>query len=400
MNDVTVDVVIVGAGPAGSVAAWKLSEKGVKVLVIDKKQELGTPKRCAEGLSLNGMEKVGLKPDPLWAPNKIIKTTLYTASMREVLIAPKDTMGFVLERKIFEKHLARKAIESGAKYMVKTHALDIIKDGEQIRGVIAEHMGETFKINAKLVIAADGVDSLMAKKAGLDTLNHLKDYHSGFQYEMVNVNCEHESLHIFFGVDKAPGGYLWFFPKGNNIVNVGIGIVASKSQDGARAKDLLDKFIADNPRFFENASPIEMNAGGIPVSVSSRTFVGNGIMVVGDAAQQVNPIHGGGIALAINAAQMLSEVAKKALDEGDLSCERLFEYEKMWNDTDGYKMRRLAKLRSFIEKLDDKDIEKLADILGGDDVMRLVVETDLKILLKVLITKAPTMLSLAKKCLT
>jgi digeranylgeranylglycerophospholipid reductase len=144
---------------------------------------------------------------------------------------------------------------------------------------------------------------------------------------------------------------------------------------------------------------IEVNSGGIPVSVSAKTFVSDGIVVVGDAAHQVNPIHGGGICLAMNAAKMAGETVIAAISEGDTSRSRLIEYENKWHETDGAKMKRLMKLRHFIETLDDESFEKLAEILTGEDIMKLITETDLKILLKVFIQKAPGMLTLAKKYL-
>ncbi|MBU0762841.1 MAG: NAD(P)/FAD-dependent oxidoreductase, partial [Candidatus Altiarchaeota archaeon] len=187
--------------------------------------------------------------------------------------------------------------------------------------------------------------------------------------------------------------------KGETIANVGIGIVGTMSEEGKRAKDYLDKFIKSKPEFFANASMIEVNSGGIPVSVSSKTFVGDGIVVVGDAAQQVNPIHGGGIGLAMNAAKIAADVIANAIDEDNVSAKRLVEYEKIWQDTDGNKLKRLMKLRHFIETMDDESFEKLADMLSGDDILKLVVDTDLKLLLKVFIRKAPSMLTLAKKYL-
>lgn len=399
MSELEADVVIVGAGPAGSTAAFKLSELGLSVIVIDKKQELGTPKRCAEGISYAGMQKVGLEPDPIWAINKITSSVIFSPSMKEVWVRPKDMMGFVVERKVMEKHLAAKAIRAGAKYLIKTHVTDVIIEDGRVAGVLAHQMGEKIRIRSKIVVAADGVDSMTAKRAGIDTLNNMESYHSGFQYEMANVDVPTESLHLFFGKNIAPGGYIWIFPKGPTLANVGIGISSSESGKGKRAKELLDRFIKNNPRFFSKASPVEMNAGGIPMSVSVKTFVGDGIMLLGDAAHQVNPIHGGGIALGMNAAHILAEVAKKAIDEGDLSRDRLMEYERIWNDTDGKKMRRLGKVKSFLDKLNDEDFERLSQVLSGDEIQSLVIENDIKVLLKVLVGRAPKLLLLAKRCL-
>ena len=392
------DVVVVGAGPAGSIAAKFLAEKGVDVLVVEKKQEIGPPKRCAEGINIQGLEKVGLKPNPRWAVNEIRGVVMYAPSFKSVEM--KFGFGYILERKIFEKFLAEEAIKKGARYMVKTHATGVIKKGGKIVGVKAEYMGEELEINAKIVIAADGVDSKIARSAGLNTQNKLTDYHSGFQYEMAGLkNVKKDMLHIYFGNDVAPKGYVWIFPKNDNVANVGIGILGKYSEDGKRAKDYLDKFISKHPEIFETASPIEINTGGVPVSSSVETFVTDGLMVIGDAAQQVNPIHGGGIAIAMNAGKIAAEVAAKAIKEGDFSRERLYEYEKIWRSTNGKKMEKLLRLRNFLEKLGDDDFERFAEILTGADIVKLT-EADYGYLLKTVITKFPKLMPMATKFLT
>ncbi|MDD5112237.1 MAG: NAD(P)/FAD-dependent oxidoreductase [Candidatus Altiarchaeota archaeon] len=397
MKDLDYDVVIVGAGPAGSITARRLAENGVKVIVLEKKQEIGTPKRCAEGLNIVGLKSAGIEPNPLWAVNEINGAILYSPAGRKVAIKNDKYLGYILERKIFEKHLAAQAIDKGARYMVKTRVMSVIMENGSVVGVSAEHMGESFNVRAKIVIAADGVDSKIGRSAGLNTVNRMTDYHSGFQYEMAGVKCEGNMLHIFFGDSVAPKGYVWIFPKGHGIANVGIGVLSLVSDDGNRARDHLDRFIANHPQIFAGASPIEINAGGIPVSSSCETFVGNGIMLVGDAAQQVNPIHGGGISLAMDAAIMAAEVAVKALREGTYAKERLFEYERRWRETEGARMKKLYDLRGFLEKLEDEDFERLAGVIN-DDVIMAMTSGEFTGFLKVLV-KIPKLFPVARKML-
>ena len=397
--DAEYDVVVIGAGPAGSIAARVLAEKGVTVMVLEKKQEIGTPKRCGEGLDLNHLD-VTIKPDPLWATNRICGGVVYAPNGKKVMV--DKAVGHIIERKIFEKHLATDAIRLGARYMVKARAISVIKENGIVKGVTAEYMGTKFQVRSKIVIAADGVDSKIAKSAGLKTLNNPKDYHSGFQYEMAGMkNVNFSTLHLFFGTKIAPKGYVWIFPKGEGIANVGIGVPGTGSSEdsyGMSARDYLDRFIENNPDIFEDASPLEINAGGVPLSSSTETFVTDGLMVVGDAAHQINPIHGGGLVIGMNAAKFAADVAAKAIQENNTSRDRLYEYEETWRETTGKRMQNLLKLRMFLEKLTDEDFNKLADIFDGENMMELL-DAKYKFMLKLFLTKAPKMLPLARKFL-
>ena len=387
------ECIIIGAGPAGSLAAKELAERGIETLVIERKQEIGPPKRCAEGVTIRGLEIVGIKINQKCIAGDIKGAFLYSPSGKKVEMMGEEMEGYVLERKIFEKHLASEAIKAGAEYMVKTQAIGMERKNKS--WIVKINGLEEGEIETNLVIGADGVDSKVGRWAGLGTLNKITDYHSCLQYEMAGVDVDTSVIHIFFGREVAPGGYAWIFPKGEVSANVGLGIL-EKMAKGKRAYDYLQNFIANHEKIFEKASPIEVNAGGVPVAHFTK-MAGDGVMLIGDAAQLVNPIHGGGITRAMHSAQMAAEVAAKALKEGDLSAERLMEYERKWDDEYEEKTKKLMKLRSFLEKLEDKDFELLADILQGEDIFALT-QAKLKFFIKKVITK-PSLMGLVKKYL-
>jgi len=398
MRELNYDAVVVGAGPAGSIAAKTLAENGVKTLFGEEAGDR-RPKRCAEAIDIKGLNRVGLEPDPRWAVQKINGAALYSPAGKVLKLSVGANSGYILERKMFEKYLAAEAINRGARYMVKTSAHGVLKDGDRVVGVSADHMGEEYRISARLVIAADGVDSMTAKSAGFETQNRLTDYHSCFQYEMAGIRIEdRDCLHIFFGDDTAPKGYAWIFPKGGTVANVGLGVLSRLSEPGKNARHYLNHFIAQRPEIFANASPIEINSGGVPVGSSIKSLVSDGFMIVGDAGHQVNPVHGGGLSMGMYAAKIAGTIGAKAIAEGNVSRERLIEYEETWHSGDGAKAQRLLKLRAFLEKLTAEDLDTLADVLNGDDIIKLT-EGDYRFLLKKFIKNAPTILPLAKKFL-
>ncbi len=398
--DCEVDVLVVGLGPGGLIAARDFAKQGFSVLGIDRKQDIGSPKRCAEGVSDEGLAFCGVEPDPAWAYGRIEGAALYAPSGLRVELVGPDTMGWVIERKIFEKHLARDAIMAGAKIMPKTQAVGLLKDAAgTVKGIRAEFMGKEFEIRAKLTIGADGIDSFIGKWSGLKTLNRVRDYHSGFQYEMVGVEGfgEEKWLHLYFGNDVAPKGYVWIFPKGENVANVGIGILAKHSSWGNRAQDYLDRWIEANPQYFQNASVTELNGSGIPVSSRVPEPVADGVMLVGDAAQLVNPIHGGGIIIAMRAAMIAARVGGEALRNGTVKKEALMPYvHEYWTKDEGAVTEKLLRLRYFSENLSDKDFERLASILDGKVVLELT-EAKFPTFVKLMLTHFPKMAPLVRK---
>ncbi len=362
------DVIIVGAGPAGLRAAIKLAKGKAKVLCVDKKQEIGVPKRCGEGLGLAWVKRLGLKPDKRWCLQPMYGAVLYAPSMHRVEIKFNKISGYVIERRVFEKRLAIEAASHGALVKTKCNAHGFErKDGEVI--VTCIEQGEKKQYSAPLVIAADGTESLAARKLGLNTAISLNDIGSGYQYEMANISFENPNfIHLFFGNNIARRGYAWVFPKGKNHANVGIGIAGTEQHT---AKERLDAFI-EKMHGLRNGSIIEVNAGTIPVGGFLDEMTADNLLVVGDAAHQVNPVHGGGIGIAMEAADIASEVALKALKAKDFSHAFLRQYTAQWYEKRGNALRKLLKRRHMLEMLTDDNFETLAQSITGDDVMKIL----------------------------
>ncbi|MCD6496007.1 MAG: NAD(P)/FAD-dependent oxidoreductase [Candidatus Aenigmarchaeota archaeon] len=386
------DVVVAGAGPGGSSVSKTLAELGFSVLMVEKRQEIGAPKRCGEGLTMNTVDIIGEIPQEC-IRQKIDGATLYAPNGNHVLVDLGAEGGYIVERKAFDKWLAVRASRAGATVVAHAEVTDVIKEGSQVTGVrILVGGGEEKTVRAKVVVAADGVESTVSRKAGLNTTNKLVNVDSGYQYEMSNLKLEtSKRIILYFGNDIAPRGYLWIFPKGPDIANVGIGTAMSEKP----AKWYLDKFIKDHPEIFGQSSIIEANSGGIPVGGFLENMVLDGFLVVGDAAHQVNPIHGGGMKEATIAGEMAAKVIAKAIEKGDVSASVLSEYNEMWWKERGSKLKKVEKLREVVEKLSDSDFNMISESLTSDVAIGLTRGGKMYSLAKILM-KNPRLVKLAR----
>lgn len=389
-----VDVAIIGMGPAGSSAATVCAKAGLKVLGIEKRQEIGSPCRCGEGLSRSSLERMGIELDKKWVNVGLHGQTVYAPNGKYVRIDFDEPKGWVVERKVFDKHLATLAARAGAMILSKTEALNLVRENGKINIKLSSQNG-TDEVRAKIVIAADGVESKIAREMGIDTTLKLVDIASCAQFEMTNVKIDSKRAEYYTGNETATAGYAWILPKGKDTANVGIGIRRPFTKE--TAYEYLKRFVDSHPGL-KNGSIIEVNCGGVPVGGLLEDMVADNLMVVGDAAHQVNPIHGGGIAEAYVAGRIAAEVAVEAVRENDYSKEFLNEYNKRWWKERGDTLKKLVKVREVVEKLTDDDLNWLAEYMTGDDLINLTRSSGIK-KLAMLFMKKPQLLKFARKLL-
>ncbi|MBE6520852.1 MAG: NAD(P)/FAD-dependent oxidoreductase [Thermoplasmata archaeon] len=375
------DIVIVGAGPGGSMAAKFCAAGGLDTILIEKKAEIGAPLRCAEGVSKKWLTEVGIEPDPTWIradmKGAIIKSTQGTAFQLDESKAGNE-VGYVLERHLFDKALARDAAEAGAKIMMRTSATGIIRGADgKIAGVKAKCMGEEIEIRAKAVVAADGYESQVGRWAGIDTTLKLSDIDSCIQYRMCNLDVAPDFCEFIIG-SAAPGGYVWIFPKGNGVANVGIGVMGSLCKKGADAKYYLDKFIAEDPRFAK-AQILEIMGGFVSTCPGLDCAVDDNIVLVGDAARIIDPITGGGICHACRTGMYAGKVLTECAKKNDFSKEALMPYEKMWRDRMEDKLFRNWMAKEKLATLTDDVIDDLIKMISGSDIKEVNVYNLLKV---------------------
>jgi len=368
------DVIVIGGGPAGSSFARIAAGAGLDVLVVDKRKEIGVPVRCGEGLGSREVLAQGID-----LPKNCISTEIHGAKVvapngKSILWKDDLTNGWVLERKFFDKWLCELAVDKGAKVQSYTRATELITENGKPTGVKLSHGGrEPYVVRAPLIVSAEGMESFMARAAGFKTVHSLYDVDTCYQYEMKPY--DHENLiEIYFGANIAPRGYAWIFPKSGKKANVGIGVGGNLANakkngniDGADPKQLLDKFIASNEKLKDSSTLMDFG-GVISVGAPIDEFVKDNFMVIGTAAKQVDPIHGGGIALAMGSGILAANTFIEAHKKKDFSKKSLFPYEKAWREKEGKSVASRLLLRKVLEKVNDDDLNHIFNNMTYNDL--------------------------------
>lgn len=375
------DIVVVGAGPGGSMAAKYAALGGLDVILLEKRAEVGSPLRCAEGVSKKWLEEIDVKPDPAWISAEMDGAIIVSPSGHKFKLDEShagNEVGYVLERHLFDKALTEQAGKAGAKVWLRTAATGAIVEDDKLVGVYANRMGEEIAIRAKCVVAADGFESQMARWAGLDTGLDLKDMDTCIQYRMANIDVEPNYCEFVLG-SAAPGGYIWIFPKGDGKANVGIGVQGTKCKLGADPKHYLDKFIAADPRL-NKGTVLEIVAGAVSTCPGIEDATADNLVVVGDAARMIDPITGGGICHACRAGMYAGKVLAECAKTGDFSKGALKPYEDMWRDRMEDKLWRNWMAKEKFATLSDEVLDSLVLAIKDSDIEEVNVYNLLKVI--------------------
>ncbi|HWQ18393.1 MAG TPA: geranylgeranyl reductase family protein [Methanotrichaceae archaeon] len=380
-DDLDADILIVGAGPAGSTAAIAAASAGASVAVVDRKNEIGSPVQCGGFLPEPGelrelMPRVVL-PEPLLdIPERCIlhRTRLQRMYGPSGQSKEFSVLGRVLDRRAFDRVLAARAARVGARIMPGTRAA-LGHDEVQLRG----HWSGS--VNPKVIIGADGTSSTVARSIGAWSKSELG---LCLEYEMAGVDIDPSAAEMYFGTRYAPGGYAWIIPLGQDIANVGIGIRVSYLPRGLHLRQVLDGFINDHPLAKEKLRRGQVTSiihGSVPSGGLPARILSGKIILAGDAAGQVMATSGGGIPLAVVAGQAAGEVAagyilgKNGLDDYPSRIARAF----------GPQLERSVQIRRLVDVAmkSDRMIDAVLAMLEPDQlksVMRGRIPDALKML--------------------
>ena len=346
------DIIVIGAGPAGSTAAKYAAENGASVLLIDKKKDLGSPIQCGGFLphyeELQELLPSAELPSTLEKiPTSVIHTSTHIHRFISPNLDPKEFVveADVLDRSRFDKHLAREAVKSGADLMVSTRADSIQGDTVAVRGVLGE-----YNIKTSVIIGADGPISLVAKTAGLIDHNDEMGRATALEYELVGVDIDHDAVEMFFGRDYAPGGYGWIISQGGDNANIGVGIRRPLCEPGVSVQDYLHRFMYEHPRaapMLEDTKITAVISGIVPVGGAPPSTVAGNIMICGDAAGHLIATNGGGIPTAMVGGKIAGETAADAVS----GKRQLSEYDTLWREQMGLEIKTSVYVKKLMDGL-------------------------------------------------
>jgi len=381
------DAVVVGAGTAGCIAARTLASAGLSVCLADRKDKLSIGRKvCGDGIGKHHFDNLGLSyPTGAEKEGDTLGIRVYSPDMETVFhIVGSGLTGFTVNRYLFGQRLLKEALDAGAVLLDSTQvSAPIIEDG-YVKGVSATNLERRAKLELRgeVTIDASGIPAVLQSRLppeiGIDPEISKEDQVVCYREirRLKKEIDEPDFCEIHLDLKAAPGGYYWIFPEGTTKVNVGLG-VASQG-DYPNPKNQLYQHVLQRP-LFGSSSVIHGGGGVVPTRRPLDSFVGNGIVVVGDAACQVNPIHGGGMGPSMRGGKIAGEVIAEALEKGKPSLENLWPINIRFMESYGAKQAGLDAFRIFLQGLTNEDLNygmryrliKEEDVLGailGEDI--------------------------------
>lgn len=383
------DVIIVGAGTAGCLAAKTTAEAGLKVCLIERKkrEEIGE-KICGDALGEHHLKTLGLKkPQGRELEKRIEGIKIYSPDLNTVFtIAHEDFVGHLLNRRLFGQWLLRQALDKGAAFFDSTQCLEPTFEKGFVNGVLARNLkkGENVRLKSKVVLDASGFMGVIRRKLppemAVDTEIANEDVEACYREirQLKQETKESKYCEIYLNQKVTPAGYTWIFSKSSARVNVGLGVCMRGKFPNPKTQ--LYKHVLTKP-LFEGSLLLSGGAWYDPTRRPLDNMVGNGVAILGDAASLVNPIHGGGIGPSMLSGFLAGKTVAEASELDDFSQRSLWPYNRWYMETYGGKQASLDIFRFLLIGSRDEDLNygMSCRLLTEEDVLKAGLGDDFRL---------------------
>jgi digeranylgeranylglycerophospholipid reductase len=382
------DVIVVGAGTAGSMTAKNVAKAGLNVCLIDrtKKEDIGE-KVCGDAVGKHHFDELSLdypKGDELESRIEGIK--ICSPDLQSTFTVKSERLyGFILNRRLFGQRLVNDAVDAGAILLELTMAIEpILKDGF-VTGITAKNMktGSKTQLESKVVVDASGFMAILRKslppEIGIDLTVDNEDVEACYREirKLHRTDYDSKFCEIYLDQKQSPSGYHWIFPEGKNTINTGLGMAMVKGFPNPKTQ-FYQKILPNST--FKDSTVIKGGSWYVPTRRPLDCMTGNGIVVVGDSACQVNPIHGGGIGPSIIGGNLAGKTIAEAIEKEDVSREGLWHYNVEYMKVYGAKQAGLDIFRLFLLKSisnDDINYGMKYNLITEEDLFKVSIGEDL-----------------------
>lgn len=351
------DIAVVGGGPAGLSAAYAAAKAGASVVLFEKDEAIAHSVRTSGVTWISDMERLGM-PAQYYNP---VQNYRFVSPSNDVLISGSAAKSCVLDVRATYQHLAFLAAEAGAKIMVKSNVINVVKEGSMVAGVKASTPKGDMTVRSALVIDASGFSASVARRAG--AAGEWKRYGVGAEYECYCDGVDSATWVLMVGQRYSEAGYAWVFPLSKNRVRIGVGIgrPESNAEPLEKLHDILEKRLKPLDALGK-IQPVELHYGFIPNEGVRQNSVSDGLLLVGDSAGQSNPLVLEGIRYAIEFGRLAGRVAASSLAQ-NASRDSLLEYQKAWKAKVESKIQSALRVQTRWLGLTDEEWDREIEIL-------------------------------------
>jgi digeranylgeranylglycerophospholipid reductase len=349
-----VNVAIIGGGPVGSYTALRLAKLGVEAHVFEEHAQIGLPSHCAGHISIRSLKALGYYPLPKGIlENTFDKANFYSASGTKFSLKLKTPVTCAINRARFDQYIAEQAQKAGATFHLKSNVQSLIMQGALVEGL---KLNDDTRVQAKITVDCEGISSRLLRKAGLKALNsEALVYAVEAEVDKAQM-VEQHAVEVYLGKSFSPGFYSWLIPRPDGSAKVGL------ATNSGNPREYLTRFMVKHPAASKQLSAAKITKisfHAIPLGGPIPKAYSNGFLAVGDVASQVKPTTGGGVIFGLTCANIAAETAASALATGDVSTSFLSKYQKHCDETLGFDVKVMLRLRRFLDSLSD---EKLDDV--------------------------------------